>query len=298
MWQRSGRLIAILWGLNLFLPLAGCGKQTYELQATYKAGDVLREELRFSMPKGRILLSVQDNATEGKVASETHQVRETHILAVDRRGQATKLTVCHVIDQTAMTVEGPDGKLQESTEPGILQAEMVVFERVDGQWQKRLFGKEPTPAQAKELAEYADPLDETSLPTDPVTIGESWTVQGAALQRALGAGIHHPSGSMTCQLESVSKRDGEPCAVIRSHLMATGTMLDEAGSETRISVSAHLTTHRSLVSFCDQTNGEGVMKLEEDVVEVGTTVRTTISGPITLVQNQQKLQEPQPADHQ
>lgn len=298
MLQLSGRLVASLWGLSLLLPLAGCGEQTYKLQATYKAGDVLREDLRFSMPKGRILVSAQGNATEGKVSSETHQVRETHILAVDRRGQATKLTVCHVIDQTAMTIEGPDGEFQESMEPGILQAETVVFERVDGQWQKKLFGKEPTPAQAKELVEYADPLDETSLPADPVTIGESWTVQGAALQRVLGAGIHHPSGSMTCQLESVSKRDGEPCAVIRSHLMATGTMLDEAGSETQISVSAHLTTYRLLTSFCDQTSGEGVTKLEGGVVEAGTTVRTTISGPITLVQNQQKLEEPQPADHQ
>ena len=85
------------------------------------------------------------------------------------------------------------------------------------------------------------------------------------------------------------ERDGQQCALIAGDLDVEGTGLDPDSRENHVSMSAHLTIHRSLKSFCDSTSGEGMMKIETETVAEGTSVRVTINGPLTLKQEQSRL---------
>lgn len=273
----------------LIMSLAGCGKPSYDLTGKYKAGDILRDELHFSMPAGRLIAKAKGGAVEGKASFDGHTVREVTVLAIDRKGQPTKFKVSHLVDQFTMRLEAPGDKPEETTESGMLQGESIIFEMVAGEWNKTLFGKQPTPEQAKELQDCDNPLEEDLIPKGPVKLGSSWMARDSALRKYIGSGLHNLRGSMSVEFNGVVERDGQQCALIAGDLDVEGTGLDPDSRENHVSMSAHLTIHRSLKSFCDSTSGEGMMKIETETVAEGTSVRVTINGPLTLKQEQSRL---------
>ena len=176
----------------LIMSLAGCGKPSYDLTGKYKAGDILRDELHFSMPAGRLIAKAKGGAVEGKASFDGHTVREVTVLAIDRKGQPTKFKVSHLVDQFTMRLEAPGDKPEETTESGMLQGESIIFEMVAGEWNKTLFGKQPTPEQAKELQDCDNPLEEDLIPKGPVKLGSSWMGPGLGLAEVHRVGTPQP----------------------------------------------------------------------------------------------------------
>jgi hypothetical protein len=279
----------IVPALLTVMSLVGCGKPSYDLRGASKVGDVLRDELHLSMPAGRVVAKVQDRAVEGKASLEACVVREVSILAVDQKGEATKIKVSHLRDQWTTRFETPNEQPEETKEDGVLQGESVILELVAGRWKKTLFGKRPTPEQAKELQDYANPLEDDLIPKGRVKVGGSWAARDSALRKFIGSGFHNLTGSMSAQFEDVVERDGQQYALIASDMNVTGMALDAESHEVNISMSAHITTHRCLKSLCDCSSGDGMMKMETEAVVSGSSVRTTINGPLSLKQEQTRL---------
>jgi len=275
MYKSSSLLLALLTAA-----VAGCGSPSYDLKGTWQQGEVVREEMTVSMTNGQIVYRVGAEHVIGKATFGGHATIETSVLATDGKGP-TKLKVSHLVDESGMGIEIPGEELLQENEAGVLQGASILFTRTDSEWKKTLLGGPPSPAQARELEGYVNPLVEEMVPDRKVKVGESWTFDKRAMGRFLGSGFHDVSGSQTVNFDKVVEYEGESCALLSFEGQMTGTMYDDENNEIKVSMSLQGHAYRSVKTRLDvYTEVTGTMRLEGKTVVEGTAVQMTFSGPM------------------
>jgi hypothetical protein len=207
---------------------------------------------------------------------------EAKVLAVKGRD----VTKCQtkVIKEEAVvsgTLMGMD--LPEMSEPGDLNKETIISEKVDGKWKHSLVDTKPNEKQKKELDNRNGLENDDELyPAEKVKVGHKWTVDAAALQKMLGNSFTDVKGKVNQKFTKTEELNGETVAVIESETKITGKMKDNGEPTVDVEMDLKITTWKSIkTGLAVKEKFAGKIKLDGKVDMEGMKVQMKMSGPIT-----------------
>lgn len=210
----------------------------------------------------------------------------TEVVA-SRYGMPSVLKETTLSDVTTTTTRMGD-EISTETENGALTGCTVLIEQKNGNWIKNLIGQSPNPEQDAELrSAYAD--DNDLYPAVPVSVGDSWTIDGARLAAVWGMDAERfdTDSRATLKLEGFEYVMGERCAVIAVNPMTVSGTMERQGEAFRISFTGRGLIYRSLAKCVDvQTEMEGTATLEGDSMVEGNRVQTSVTMPMVIRANE------------
>ncbi len=238
-------------------------------------GKMVIKDADTTMTIGGMDISLKMNLT---VNSE----EEVKVLAMKGR-DVTKCQVKVLKEEAVVsgTLMGMD--LPEMTEPGELNKETIISEKVDGKWKHSLVDTKPTDKQKKELDNRNGLENDDDLyPADKVKVGHKWTVDAAALQKMLGNSFTDVKGKVNQVFTKTEELNGETVAVIESATKITGKMKDDGEPTVDVEMDLKITTWKSIkTGIAVKEKFSGKIKLEGKVDMDGQKVQMKMSGPIT-----------------
>lgn len=271
----AGHLLACL----VFLVYRGTGDSLVDLRGLpLPVGTILRTETNLKGQDGSLTITGDGKEVHGKSNRSTASVEEVKILDV-RDGRPTKFSKTVIAFRTVLE-DTIDGMVHPDTDVCPLENETILFEVNGGDWVNSLAGKQPTPRQARRLAEMLPPdSDDFKYPLEPVRPGHTWSIKGAALHRFLGPGFLLVEGEISCIFERIETFQGEPCAVISCSLQVKGKMLNDDGQEFLVEMGGIGKVHRSLGRGVDlQETMRGQWQFQGIQTDDGVPVRVRIRG--------------------
>jgi len=173
--------------------------------------------------------------------------------------------------------------LPETTEPGELNKETVISEKVGDKWKHSLVDTKPTEKQKKELDNRNGIENDDDLyPKEKVKVGHKWTVDAAALQKMLGNSFTDVKGKVNQVFTKTEELNGETVAVIESETKITGKMKDDGEPTVDVEMELKITTWKSIkTGVAVKEKFSGKIKLDGKVDMDGQKVQMKLSGPIT-----------------
>jgi hypothetical protein len=198
-------------------------------------------------PDLKLTITVPGKTIPGSMSMEEDSLSESEVLAV-QDGRATKYRLLAKRDSTRTTVRVPNVPAEPTVEDAPLAGVPVIAEWANGKWTRRLEVGEPTAEQAEKLKELWSDAD--MYTSKPIAVGESWAVEGAALQALAGADCIGTTGEVTANLQSVGACGSDQCATItysgriECKMTVGGTLMD-------VKMSVTGSTQRSLLKFVD-----------------------------------------------
>lgn len=207
---------------------------------------------------------------------------EAKVLAVKGR-DVTKCQVKVVKEDATVSGSLMGMDLPEMTEPGELNKETVISEKVDGKWKHSLVDTKPSEKQKKELDNRNGIENDDDLyPTEKVKVGHKWTVDAAALQKMLGNSFTDVKGKVNQVFKKTEELNGETVAVIESETKITGKMKDNGEPTVDVEMDLKITTWKSIkTGVAVKEKFAGKIKLDGKVDMDGMKVQMKMSGPIT-----------------
>jgi hypothetical protein len=167
---------------------------------------------------------------------------EAKVLAVSGR-DVTKCQVKIVKEEAVVSGSLMGMDLPEMTEPGELNKETIISEKVDGKWKHSLVDTKPTEKQKKELDNRNGLENDDDLyPKEKVKVGHKWTVDAAALQKMLGNSFTDVKGKVNQVFKKTEELNGETVAVIESETKITGKMKDNGEPTVDVEMDLKITT--------------------------------------------------------
>lgn len=207
---------------------------------------------------------------------------EAKVLAVSGR-DVTKCQVKIVKEEAVVSGSLMGMDLPEMTEPGELNKETVISEKVDGKWKHSLVDTKPTEKQKKELDNRNGLENDDDLyPKEKVKVGHKWTVDAAALQKMLGNSFADVKGKVNQVFKKTEELNGETVAVIESETKITGKMKDNGEPTVDVEMELKITTWKSVkTGLAVKEKFTGKIKLDGKVDMDGMKVQMKLSGPIS-----------------
>jgi hypothetical protein len=216
-----------------------------------------------------------------KMNLTVHSEEEAKVLAVKGR-DVTKCQVKIIKEDATVsgTLMGMD--LPETTEPGELNKETVISEKVGDKWKHSLVDTKPTEKQKKELDNRNGIENDDDLyPKEKVKVGHKWTVDAAALQKMLGNSFTDVKGKVNQVFTKTEELNGETVAVIESETKITGKMKDDGEPTVDVEMELKITTWKSIkTGVAVKEKFSGKIKLDGKVDMDGQKVQMKLSGPI------------------
>lgn len=271
-------LTVLAVAVGLARPAAG--DDGYDLRGPApKKGQVYHSTGAITIKNGDLTLTLGGDTTKAKQTMVLSGEEEDTILAVDGR-QVTR-TRSRIIKDRIATVTDVGGQELREEEPGDLEGEVIVSERVGAaKWKHTLVDSKPTDKQRKKLdkregAESDDPL----YPEGRVKVGHAWSSGAEALRRSLGKGLSDIEGKVDQKFVRVEDVAGEACAVIEMKGKLKGTLKDEDGDLT-LAMEFKSVSWRSLASAVDvKERYEGTITIKGQQKTGGMTIGLHLEGP-------------------
>jgi hypothetical protein len=272
--------LAVLAGAVAFARPAGGDDEGYDLRGPApKKGQVYLSKGTITIKKGDLTLTVGGDTTRAKQTMVLTGEEEETVLAVDGR-QVTRCRTRVIKDRIA-TVTELGGQELEDDEPGELESEVVVSERLgEAKWRHTLVDSKPTDRQRKKLDKREGPeSDDPLYPEGKVKVGHAWSSGAEALRRSLGKGLSELEGKVDQKFARVEQVAGESCAVIEMKGKLKGKLKDEDG-DLELSMDFKSTSWRSLKTAVDvKERYEGTITISGKQKSGGMAIGIHLEGP-------------------
>lgn len=234
--------------------VGACGKGGSAGQAGFvlaggapKVGQKTETVEQSRSPDMKLTFTVSGKTVPGSMSMELDSLSESEVLAV-QDGRVTKYRLLAKRDSARTTMRVPGAAGEPTVEEDPLSGLPIIAEWTNGKWTRRLEVGTPTAEQTEKLNEAWSDAD--MYTSKPIAVGESWAVEGAALQSLAGAECIGTTGEVTANLQSVGACGSDQCATI-TYSGKIACKMTVGGSPMDVKMSVTGNVQRSLQKFID-----------------------------------------------